>query len=228
MRWFYYWGLHILRIPTIVVSRTLEKELSVFTKDMTVIENGFESDEFFPEADQTLKTTKKNKTAVLCLGRGDFRKGLDLAFKAFKALETRIGRDMLEIWMIGEDLAVPNPFFEVRRFGYVRGEQLRKILSSVDILLYPTRHEGFGLLVLEAMACGCPVVTTEAVPFVSHLDNAWVAPVGNPEHLADGIMHLINQAQKREEIRENGFKTASRFSGTDQKKKLESYLESLV
>ena len=37
-----------------------------------------------------------------------------------------------------------------------------------------------------AMACGCPVVTTRAVPFVSHLENAGVAPVDDADHLARG------------------------------------------
>ena len=79
-----------------------------------------------------------------------------------------------------------------------------------------------------AMACGCPVVTTRAVPFVSHLENAWVAPVDDADHLArGGVTYLTGHGDERKKICEGGFKTAARFCGAGQKEKLKEYLERL-
>jgi len=49
---------------------------------------------------------------------------------------------------------------DIRRLGFVPDEQLPELYRAADVFVYPSLHEGFGLPPIEAMACGCPVITS--------------------------------------------------------------------
>jgi glycosyltransferase involved in cell wall biosynthesis len=78
---------------------------------------------------------------------------------------------------------------------------LRQILSSADIFFYPSRHEGFGLFPLEAMACGCPVVTTEAIPYASSTPAILTAAIGALGELTAHIQTLVHEEHIRQQLR---------------------------
>jgi len=80
----------------------------------------------------------------------------------------------------------------VHNFGYVAEKEMRQILSSADLFLYPSRFEGFGLMVLEAFACGCPVVTTKAIQYAVNEKNALVSPIDDVESLAHNVLRLMS------------------------------------
>lgn len=64
-----------------------------------------------------------------------------------------------------------------------------------DILTCPSRHEPLGNVILEAWACKKPLITTKtqgASELAAHGQDAWLTPVQNPQALADGFYHLIN------------------------------------
>jgi glycosyltransferase involved in cell wall biosynthesis len=164
VRCFYHIGLKIFRIPAISVSLPLADLLRKrFHARVAVAENGVDTRVFYPDPDPELVAAKGNHKAILLLSRSDRRKGFDIAQDVMKRLSPHSG--LIEVWTVGEPCADFFPGLVHRDFGYVGEETLRRVMSSADVLMYPTRHEGFGLMPLEAMACGCSVVTTEAVPY---------------------------------------------------------------
>ena len=170
----YFFGLKLLNIPCIAVSQTLKRELEIYKKDITVVPNGIDFKTFYPEPDEDLLKEKKNKKAVVIFSRKDPRKGTDIALKVLSHLSYHISKNELIVWVVGEKIKNDIFPYEVKNFGFVEENRLREILSSADVFLYPSRHEGMPLFVLESLACNCPVVTTKAVGELSKLPGVFI------------------------------------------------------
>ncbi len=201
--------LTFLKIPVIAVSDELGRLLKGrFNANVAVIANGVDGAVFYPDKDRELLSLKKESRIVLVFSRRDYRKGFDIALQALSAFRNEIHAGNVAVWSVGEAVDAP---FAIRHFGFVRPEMLRKILSCSDALLYPSRHEGLPLFVLEAMACGCPVVTTEAVQFVTHGRDALQCRINDVDCLADQLRRMLQDDQLRRAIEQNAFVTAKRF-----------------
>ena len=102
---------------------------------------------------------------------------------------------------------------DIRFIGYVPDEELPYFYNAADAFVYPSLFEGFGLPVIEAMSCGCPVVTSNRAALAEVAGNA--AILINPESaggIAEAVMNLISREDKRREIIEKGLERAKNFS----------------
>lgn len=89
----------------------------------------------------------------------------------------------------------------VRWLGFV--DHIPSLMQAIDVLVMPSKAEAFGLVLIEAMANGRPVVASDsgAVPeLVSHTRNGYLFPEGDPEALADALFDLLNDPDKRREM----------------------------
>ena len=205
----YHICLRIQKIPVIAVSHELGQLLkNRFHADVTVVPNGVVHNEFYPEIDNELSALKGDKKVVLVFARSDYRKGFDIAVRVLNAFRNDIDTKRLLVWAVGEDI---DTYIPMMKFGFVMPDKLRKILSCADVLLYPSRHEGFGLFVLEAMACGCPVVTTDAVPFATDQYNALMGSVDDIDALSAHVRTMLSDDGTRRRIVNAGLETAGKF-----------------
>jgi glycosyltransferase involved in cell wall biosynthesis len=228
VRLFYYLGLRFFEIPTIAVSQPLADLLRKrFRARVAVAENGVDTKVFYPEPDPKLIATKDNRQAILILSRSDRRKGFDIAQDVIKSL-LKSHPDIFEVWTVGEPCTGYFSGTVHRDFGYVGEERLRPIMSSADIFFYPTRHEGFGLMPLEAFACRCPVVTTDAVTFASHLENALVAGVEDIKQTVDLIIRALTDKSLTERLIDQGIHTAEKLSLGETEKQFASAITSIA
>jgi len=101
----------------------------------------------------------------------------------------------------------------VRFLGYLPEEELPAIYNGAGVFLYPSWYEGFGLPVLEAMACGVPVITsdTSSLPEVAGEETILVKP-GDVEELKNGIELILTDREKARRVREKGIKRAGEFT----------------
>ncbi|MGH9368224.1 MAG: glycosyltransferase family 4 protein, partial [Thermoanaerobaculia bacterium] len=101
----------------------------------------------------------------------------------------------------------------VFRPGLVVEEDLPGLVAGADVLLYPTLYEGFGLPVVEAMACGTPVLTssTSALQEIAG-GYAYLVDPMDVDAIARGIVALTTDEKKRADFRELGKKRALDFS----------------
>lgn len=97
--------------------------------------------------------------------------------------------------------------------GVVPEEKLPSLYRGAVALVFPSLYEGFGLPVLEAMACGTPVVTANvtALPEVAG-DAALLVDPTSVEQIAEAIRQIVSETALRQQLRERGLSRAARFS----------------
>jgi glycosyltransferase involved in cell wall biosynthesis len=101
---------------------------------------------------------------------------------------------------------------DVIALGYVNHEDMVLAYNATDLLAYPTSYEGFGMPVLEAMACGTPVLALEkTVPAEFAHGLAVLLPDARTDTLAKGIETALRDAQGRERMALEGPKRASAY-----------------
>ncbi len=120
------------------------------------------------------------------------------------------------------DLTIPNG---VKRLGYVSEAELRAFYEGASCFVYPSLYEGFGIPPLEAMACGCPVIASNAtsLPEVCG-DAALYCDPHNPQDIADKIQRLMSYSDLREALRQKGAERIGQFSWDKCARSLLGYL----
>lgn len=105
--------------------------------------------------------------------------------------------------------------------------QLRALYNEAHIFVVPSWIEGFPLPPMEAMACGCAVVTTDAGGFSDYLkdgETALVVPIRNPRALASGVCWLIEHDDECLKMAENGHRFVQQFTWERATDELEAIL----
>jgi glycosyltransferase involved in cell wall biosynthesis len=221
-------SLNLMKIKGIAVSPQLAHSLKEkYNAQITVVENGIDLLTFYPDPDEELIGSKGNRKAVLLLSRKDHAKGLDIAIKVINELSEE-WKDRIEVWICGEELDEQILKVKVRNFGWVVQDRLRKLLSSADVLFYPTRQEGFGLFPLEAMACQCPVITTEAVKYVADEENALIAKSDNETNIKEKLERILADQQLRDKLKNGGLITVKKYDLNQSTIKFEEAIKEIV
>ena len=121
-------------------------------------------------------------------------------------------------WLYGQAQGVAKELGiseHVKFLGFVPRPDLVALYSGAVALVYPSLYEGFGLPVLEAMACGAPVVTSSAssLPDVAGEAAICTAPT-DVDALAEALSRLWSSGELRAELRRKGFARAKQFTWT--------------
>ena len=101
----------------------------------------------------------------------------------------------------------------VKFIGYVDDEDLQTLYSAADTFVYPSLYEGFGMPILEAMSCGCPVIcsNTSSMPEVIGDCGILIDPT-NEQDLINAFHKMHTDATFRQTCREKGLARAKQFS----------------
>jgi glycosyltransferase involved in cell wall biosynthesis len=162
-----------------------------------------------------------SRNYFLYIGRHDPYKNLQSLIDAFAALPSC--RDY-ELWLAGspdqrytpslkakvEQLGISN---QVKFLDYVPYDQLPTIINQAIALVFPSLWEGFGLPVLEAMACGIPVITSNlsSLPEVAGNAALLVNPYNTGE-ITEAMQAVATDSALRSRLRTLGLNRASQFS----------------
>jgi glycosyltransferase involved in cell wall biosynthesis len=157
----------------------------------------------------------------LYLGRSDSYKNLQRLVAAFAALPRH--KDY-ELWLAGPTDKRYTPQLiaqieqlelsaQVKFLNYVTYAELPKVINQAIALVFPSLWEGFGLPVLEAMACGTPVITSNlsSLPEVAG-DAAILVDPYNVAEITDAMQTVASDERVRSQLRSAGLARASQFS----------------
>lgn len=102
---------------------------------------------------------------------------------------------------------------EIKCIGYVTDGELRALYEHAACFIYPSLYEGFGLPPLEAMACGCPVIVSNAASLPElYQDAAIFCDPSSPQDMADKILAVIGDSRLQQELAQKGLERAALFT----------------
>ncbi len=219
----------------VAVSNFLKNEIvkmGVPGENIRVIHNGLaiqeqlESEEFQLQGSGPLITFIGNLVP---------QKGVDILLRSIVEVEKTMPD--VRVVIIGEgkeesrlkDLAKELKLKEVHFLG--KRKDLLSVLEKSSLLVLPSREEGFGMVLLEAMHMGVPVVASDTggIPeVVKHLQNGILVERENPEALSKGITTALTDGDLRERIIRNGKETVELFSWETASSEVDSIYEEVT
>jgi glycosyltransferase involved in cell wall biosynthesis len=155
----------------------------------------------------------------LFAGATIFRKGIDLLLEAFRAVDRRLpgAARLVVVGPRGEChalLARPGNG-NVLVYPAVAQAELLEIFRSADCLVLPSRHDSFGMAVVEAMACGVPVIVSEMVgarEAIEEGSSGWVVPLADVAALAERMAWCVENRSEVAAMRPRARAAAERYS----------------
>jgi glycosyltransferase involved in cell wall biosynthesis len=196
---------------------TYMKELGIAEgaepENVFVLHNPVDMEKFYPGTHET------RDVDVLFVGRLSREKGIGVLIEAAQRLsrETQVLivgdgplRERLERLAQGVQCAVT---FE----GWIENEMLCEYMRRAKVQVVPSLSEPQGLVVLEAMACGVPVIGTDTggIPdMIKHGESGWLVPPNDAEALAKTIKEVLDNDREREKAGRAAHEKAQSFSTT--------------
>ncbi len=203
------------------------ERLGIPAEKIVVFHTGV-SDRFQPPADDPGEKERARRALglppsyILTVGAHDPRRNLKTLLAAYRALKTK-GPTGQKLVVVGPKTPHSQEVLRTTRslgleedvlyLDYVPNEELPPYYGLADLYVYPSSEEGFGLTPLEAMACGCPVVTsrTSSLPEVVGDAAALVDPT-DADELAEAMGRILADPDLRRSLIRKGSKRAGRFS----------------
>ncbi len=157
---------------------------------------------------------------ILFLGTLEPRKNLPRLLKAYASIAHKISQDIVLAGRMGwgadqlqEVLKNTDIRDRIHLTGFVEDEKLPALISMADIMAYPALYEGFGLPVVEAMACGTPVLTSSVSSLPEAAGGAaLLADPASVEDIAEKLFLLASQSELRKELSQRGLARVSKLS----------------
>lgn len=202
----------------IAVSRTNAEDLvksGVTEQKITVIPNGIKLERFL---DGTSKSIEKNGPIILCVGRISEDKGIDCLIRAAQSVVESFPQARFLI--VGEDYGYLGKLralvnnLNIKKSviftGRLTDNQLVDVYRSADVFVLPSELEAFGIVVIEAMASGVPVIVSNCggmKDIVKDGTNGFLFDVGDARQLAEKIMLFLSDEELRTKLASDGKET---------------------
>jgi glycosyltransferase involved in cell wall biosynthesis len=199
------WSLPGFRV---VVNKRLQEEMRSMGLESEYVPNGIDLNRFYievPLEDRDPYTVAMLYSNSATKGCADGLRALDMARKALGRIRAILFgparlRGVLEPWICWGGM-VPHP-------------RLVRVYNEASIFLCASSYEGWGLPGMEAMACGCALVSTRhdgVLEYAEHGVSALLAPVGDVDGLAEHICRLVSNTELRLRIARKGLEAVQRF-----------------
>jgi len=204
---------------------SLIEELGVDPSRIDIVYNGIDHGFFKPVLNPARLATVRERydlkrPFILYLGGYDYRKNIKALVEAMAFVP---GARDVELVLAGgmdaqsarqfEAIAAQQPATRLRRLGYIADADIPALYSMAALFCYPSLAEGFGLQALEAMACGCPVVSSDRTSLPEVIGDAGLlADPESPEALGHQISRVLEDPALAERLRVAGLARAAEFS----------------
>lgn len=194
----------------------------MFPGDYRIIPNGVDLNRF-GQTRPSEQDDPHRPLTILFVGRLDKRKGFPTLLEAFLKLKPAYPQARLQV--VGpfnskeseyyQKIAQTRQVTDIDFVGYVSPEKLPAFYQQADIFCAPSiGFESFGIVLLEAMAAGLPIVASNIAGYRTVLTEGregWLTPPGDPEAIVHALGRLLDQPRLRQTMGQQGRVTASRY-----------------
>jgi glycosyltransferase involved in cell wall biosynthesis len=211
-------SLKIITVSNFSKSHICEA-LKIKDDKVEVIYNGINTNKFKPMGISPKVLIKYNlkKPYILFVGSVEPRKNLTRMVNSWIRLP-EIYKKEFDLIIVGKknwifkDVIIKKEN-SIKELGYIEDDELIRLYSMAKVFVYPSLFEGFGLPVLEAMACGTPVITSNssALPEVGGEAVLYVDPK-NEENITTKMIELLENESLQEELTIKGMSRSKLFS----------------
>lgn len=214
----------------VTTSKNSKKDITRILKipkgKISVVYGGIDRERFKPIKNGKGHTVIKEKYGIkdrflLTVSASYYFKNLDKLIDAFKDISEKFSD--LQLLVVGlSGRAKPGILKKIKKYnfenkviiaGWVPDEDLPLLYSAAEVYIHPSLYEGFGLPVLEAMACGCPVVSSNAASLPELVgDAAILADATETQALKNAIIKILTNQKLRKELILKGLKRVKKFT----------------
>ncbi len=199
--------------------------------EVTVVYDGFDEKTFVPgnraQARQAM-TLRQEESYVLSVASSQPRKNISCLIEAMRELRGRI--ENAKLLYVGNFDHLAAELIEkhklndaIIRFQNISDADLAQLYRSADVYAFPSQYEGFGLPAVEAMACGCPVVTSAAPTLLEVVGGCGLAtPTNDSAALADAMESVICDKAVADQLTESGLQRVKMFYWSKTAERLET------
>jgi glycosyltransferase involved in cell wall biosynthesis len=208
-----------------------------YDRDVTVIPNGVEIAKYGRVSRADMRTKfeiSPDSLVLICVARLNPVKGINYLIGAMPEIRTKFEKVKLYILGSEQDGGATGRQIEDLKLGdcvvltgRVPDEQVAEYLAAGDIFVLPSLSEGFGIVFLEAMSAGLPIISTRVggIPeVVIEGKNGFLAEPANSEQLAEKLIYLAGNPRLMEEISINNRRDVERYSLVNVVKRIEEIL----
>jgi glycosyltransferase involved in cell wall biosynthesis len=204
----------------------LVRHVGVDPKRIDVVYSGVDHDRFSavePDGERERLSERLGFSSpfLLCLGASDVRKNLPLLVRAFG--QSGVANDLKLVFAgpisprqrarLEQAVQESRVQGQVHILGYIEDSLLVALYRHCLAYVFPSSYEGFGLPILEAMACGAPTLTSSLSSLGEIAgDAALTLPALDQDLLANGIARIVSDAALRATLRERGLLRATSFT----------------
>jgi glycosyltransferase involved in cell wall biosynthesis len=222
----------------------LISKFGVESEKINVVPLGIDTSIFYsrPSSDNILKKYGINHNYLIYVGGDNPRKNLKNLILAFIGIFQNSPHDLVLIGPINKKNLVkiikshtnPNSYKNILNRiiipGYVDYKDLPVLYSAASAFVFPSLYEGFGLPLLESMACGTPVITSSNSSLREVVGNSglYINDPLNPNEISDNIIKILDNDKLRNKLKNRGFERVKKFSWEETTKKTIKTYEQVV
>ncbi len=197
-----------IRIPKIVVASYLVKMIRDLSGQnaIAIVPNGVDIDEYYPSFPD------EDRDGIGTVYNSEFAKDPDTIRKVLSKINKI--HPSIPQYVFGQDKK-PKYLGHLNYFRLPSVSLSRDLYSKSRVWFVASRSEGFSMPILEAMACGCVVVSTNCggpSDIISNGKNGFLVDVGNVDEIVDRVDILLGNSDLWEKMRSNSLETAKKFS----------------
>lgn len=207
-----------LVVPYRITKEKIASSLGGSADRIHVVSYGVDHETYYPRPE-----LKRAEHRILYIGEVSCSKGVDVLIRAFAEVKRSVpdaelviggksSKDQPTLEELARSLSVPDIVFK----GFVPEDELANYYATTTVMAFPSRY-GFGLSVLEAMACGTPVVAAAALDAPEFAEGTGIlVPPDDPPALAARLVAILTDSNLKAELSRIGLAKAEQYSWKNQ------------